>query len=130
MKLQVQIAEDQWFCLGWIIEKNDHPKLTPYTSERANHTGKAHPHYSFREALTHCLDNPHLDIEITLLDFNIGYKKPKVKEGSYYGVRWYYSEAFNCYACELSGAETIPFKSQAEVKRYIKDWYKTVGYDE
>jgi len=130
MKLHVQTAEDQWFCLGRFIDKNDHPKLPPFCSYPVSKKHGSCPHYSMKEALDYCIENPNLYSSLTLLDLGVSYKKPKVKEGFYYGVRWYYSAGFNCYGCELSGAENIPFASLAQVKRYIKDWYETVGYDD
>jgi len=128
MKIHVQTAADQWFCLGWFINKNNHPKLPPFCSYPASTKSGHYAHYSMKEALDHCIENPNLSSSLTLLDLDVSYKKPKIKEGFYYGVRWYYLEAFNCYGCELSGSELIPFKSLAQTKRHIKDWYYTVGY--
>lgn len=129
MKIEVQTSADQWFCLGWFIDKNDHPKLMPYCSYPADDKAGRYEHLSFREAVNHCLENPNFTSNVTLTELGVYYPKPRIKEGIYYGTRWYYSEAFNCYGCELSGAEMIPFKSLAKIKRYIKDWHETVGYD-
>jgi len=128
MRVRVVVEENQWFCLGRFIEKNDHPNLPPYCSYPAGEGFGSYAHTSLREAVEHCFNNPIFDSDVTLLDFSVSYRKPKMKEGFYYGVRWYYSEAFNCYRCELSGSELIPFRSLAQTKRHIKDWYYTVGY--
>ncbi len=132
MKIQVQVQthETQWFCLGWFIDKNDHPSLPPYCSYPADDKEGFCAHFSMREAVEYCLQNPNFTSDVDLTQLGVSYPKPRIKEGRYFGVRWYYSEAFNCYGCELSGAEEIPFTTLAQTKLYIKDWHETVGYAE
>jgi|DEB0MinimDraft_6_1074348.scaffolds.fasta_scaffold27887_4 hypothetical protein len=127
MRLAVQIAQDQWFCLGRIIEKNDHPKLPPYSSwNQDEHESNPVAHYSFKEAVDYCDANPFFEANRTLEDFGVHYKKPKLQQGIYKGVVWSYSKSFNCYACEI--AEDIPFRSLRQVKAYISDYVRTTEY--
>ena len=127
MRIAVQIADDQWFCLGRIIEKNDYPKLMPYSSWKLDeHESDAVAHFSFKEAVNYCDANPYFEANRTLPDFDVYYKRPKHQKGIYKGVVWSYSKAFNCYACEL--AEDIPFRSLRQVKAYITDHVNTTEY--
>jgi len=127
MNHAVQITDSEWFCLGRIIQQNDHPSLPTYMSWPLDGLQVATWHCSFSKAKKYCKANPCLTPTKTLKDYSVGYKQPKVKEGVYMGVQWSYSADLHCYACEL--AEEIPFSSLRQVKTYIKDWHETVGYD-
>ena len=129
MNHAIQIEDGEWFCLGNIIQKNDHPKLLPYVSWPLDGVEAGTGHYSFSEAKEHCKANPCLTPTETLQDFAAAYyKRPKIWDGKYMGVQWSYSADLHCYACDL--AEDIPFSSLRQVKSYIKDWRETVGYDD
>ena len=120
MAKAIQIEVGEWFCVGRIIQKNDHPNLPPYTSFRSNEDGTdAKGHASLKDAVNYCWNNPYLGPGRDLIDFGVAYKQPKVKSGIYMGVIWDYSEAYACYACDLN--PDACFSSLRRVREYIKD---------
>lgn len=117
MKPAIRISDQAWFCVGRIIEANDHPKLTKYISFRQDGSGTKR-HLSFSEAVQYCYDNPDLSPEQYAHELGVSYKTPKVKEGIYMGVMWHYSKEYHCYYCDA--ARFLPFQSLRQLKAYIR----------
>jgi hypothetical protein len=107
-----------WWCLGWIIEAQEHPLLLPYTCYRDTDTEEdgEQDFGTVRDAVQHAIRNPFLAADRNLSDYGHTQAR-RVPEGIFRGFKWRFDGRFNCYFIE---GHSVPQLRKTDIYTTIK----------